>query len=125
MSSLIILLLLHYDASLFLLLSSPSVVKNNNLRRQGISAGTSRLVLSAVFPKKGVARETRFSLSFWPLLRNNLKIPISVYSCYTPELLCGGSSNRCALIVYRDIDGGSAKQKGKLRNVHCMYSTQV
>ena len=52
-----------------------------------------------------------------------LKTPISVFSCYTPELLCGSSSSRCTLIAYGD--GGSAKEKCKLRNVHCMYSTQV
>ena len=62
-------------------------------------AGTSGLVLSM------------FLLSFSLLLRNNLEMPISVYSCYTPELLCGSSSSWCTLIVYRD--GRSAKEKGK------------
>ena len=96
------------------------MVKNNNRRIHEVSVGTSKLVLNTFFE--------RFSLSFLPLLRAQsliLKTFISVFSCYTPELLCGSRSNRCTLIVYRD--GGSAKEKGKLRNilVHVLYTCSV
>ena len=50
---------------------------------------------------------------------------ISVFSCYTFELLCGSSSGRCTLIVYTD--GGSAKETGKLHNIslHVLYTSLV
>ena len=46
LDQLIILCLLHYDMSLFLLLSLTSMVKNINLRRYTVPMATSRLVLS-------------------------------------------------------------------------------
>ena len=51
--------------------------------------------------------------------------PISVFSCYTPELLCRSSSSRCTLIVYRD--GGEDIENGKLRNtsLHVFYTSLV
>ena len=69
---------------------------------------------------------TFFTLFLATTARNNyLKTPISVFPCYTPELLCGNGSSRCTLIAYADGGSAGAKEKGKLRNIHCMYSTQV
>ena len=107
-----------------MLFSSPSMVNNNELRRHEVSAG------SLAWPDRffpfffGLAEpKEKRKKAVWPRETNLLVPPISVFSCYTPELLCGNGSSRCTLIAYRD--GGSAKEKCKLRNIHCMYCTQV
>ena len=70
------------------------------------------------------------SLDFSPTLQCAIiysNSPISIFSCFTSELLCGSSSSSCwcTLIIYRD--GAMGIQMGKLRNilVYVFYTSLV
>ena len=106
---------LYYNAILSILFSSPLIVKNKLLRRHGISVGYLRVSITYIFR----------SISHHYCIIIHFKTPVSVFSCYTLKLLCGSSSSRCTLIIYRD--GGSAMKMGKLCNIslHVLYTSLV
>ena len=93
----------------FSVFSSPSMVKDNKLRRHKRSVGY--LHVSGNIGKY-VFRSVSHHYCAIILFQYSY---VSVFSCSTPVLLCGNNWSGCTLIVYRD--GGSAKEKGKLRNI--------
>ena len=92
------------------------VVKDNKFRRHKRSVGYLHVSVKYVF--RSVSHH--YCAIIWFQYSY-----ISVFSCYTPVLLCGNSWSYCTLTAYRD--GRSAKEKGKQRNIswHVLYPRLV
>ena len=87
------------------------MVKNKILRRHGVSVDYLQVSIKYIF----------CSVSHQYCAIIHFKTPISVFSCYT-LYICGNSSSRFTLIVYRD--GGSAMEMGNIL-LHVPYTSSV